>query len=595
MNLVRAVVLLTLAGAAPAAAQLAISQPTERLLLMPFPVVAPGDSAASIAMMDAARQRLGQIARYDVIVVPKDKICTALQASGYPCDALFDAQQVGQLASAMNVTSYNVGSFGRGGSGYAANVRIVSGGAGFSAAFHVNGPSPDAVADSLAERLHTLVRAGNDAHQCDDRRAHGDLNRALESARKALEKYPNLPAAELCIATVYELQGLGPDSIIAAAQRALVTDSMNTTALSRIARAYQQKGDTLRFLDYMVRVAHADPSNPQLWYGLANQMLLMHRYTEARDLLQDRLKAAPADDDARTILRRVCIEGQLWRCVLDIVAAETRQDTAKLADSLELKLAIGAAQALPDTQQLLRWTQAAVAHFPRSASFETTRGQAFEMAGQFDSAVAMYEAAATLSPADLRAHLLVATTIIGHWAYDTAHAPADTAALSAYKSAAADRLDAARRYLDPVLASSDSVLRLNATYQALQAGSKLAQNGIYDRAYPWLDQVVTLLTPRSPADTGGGRQALRGQAYFWYGLSSALSMGGPYNLMVKDKSCAEAKPLVERLGRARSALEQAKVLLPSVSATADNILKNVIAKYEAYTPKIREAFKCRNF
>src|SRR2546426_4672468 len=75
----------------------------------------------------------------------------------------------------------------------------------------------------------------------------------------------------------------------------------------------------------------------------------------------------------------------------------------------------------------------------------------------------------------------------------------------------------------------------------LQAGSKIAQVGAYDRAYPWLDQLLQVVAPRTPADTVGPRKQVRVQASFWYGLSSTYSLTGPYSGMGKSKSCADAR------------------------------------------------------
>src|SRR5438876_1208598 len=88
----------------------------------------------------------------------------------------------------------------------------------------------------------------------------------------------------------------------------------------------------------------------------------------------------------------------------------------------------------------------------------------------------------------------------------------------------------------------------------LQAGSKIAQVGAYDRAYPWLDQLLQVVAPRTPADTVGPRKQVRVQASFWYGLSSTYSLSGPYSEMVKSKSCADAKAINDRIARTKDAL-----------------------------------------
>src|SRR5438046_8266917 len=134
--------------------------------------------------------------------------------------------------------------------------------------------------------------------------------------------------------------------------------------------------------------------------------------------------------------------------------------------------------------------------------------------------------------------LLVARGIVEGSTWDTAQAnklKSDTAALRALRNAFGDRIDSAKAYMAPALSSPDSTDRLSAAVFMLTAGSKLAQAGAYDRAYPWLDQLLQIVAPRTPADTVGPRQQIRLQASFWYGVSSVASLSGPYSAMVKSK------------------------------------------------------------
>jgi len=125
----------------------------------------------------------------------------------------------------------------------------------------------------------------------------------------------------------------------------------------------------------------------------------------------------------------------------------------------------------------------------------------------------------------------------------------------------------------------------------LGAGSKIAQAGAYDRAYPWLDQLLQVLTPRTPADTVGPRQQIRVQASFWFGVSSVASLAGPYSAMVKSKNCEEAKAINDRIERSKEALITGARVAP---AFVNTMLQNV-AKFEGVMPQVKKQFKCKNF
>ncbi len=599
MRLLRWVVgLVCIATAAPAQVSYQQQQPTEKLLVLPLMVKSPGDSAFSIAVMDVAREKLGQMARYKVQVIPKPKLCEALKASDYACDVLLDETQANQLGRFLSVNAYTTGTLERSGGTITTTVRVRDiGSSGLAALFSVSVSNPGtaaSVGEAIAQRLNSLIRAAEQARECDEQRKKSQFPKALDAARKALATEPNLPAAHICIATVYEAQHLPLDSLVAAYQRATKGDSLNATAWENIAHLYQQKGDTLKAIDALIHELAGEPHNTQLRLGIAELLRQQKRYPQAKGILDDGLAKNPNEQRLAEFRQRICIEGELWRCVLDGFVEQVKNDPSKAGDSTVLKAALGAAQQLSDTQQLLFFSHAAVAHFPKSAAFWKALGSAYDLKGQKDSSVWAYKQSLKLDPTDVKGSLLVARAIVEGTTYDTAQAnrlKSDTAALRALRSAFADRIDSAKAYLAPAVSSSDSTDRLSAAVFMLTAGSKLAQAGAYDRAYPWLDQLLQLVAPRTPADTVGPRQQIRLQASFWYGVSSVASLSAPWTAMTKTKSCNDAKGISDRLARTKDALVFGARVHPP---TANTMLQNV-SKFEAVMPQVKKQFKCKNF
>ncbi len=599
MRLLRWVVGLgCIATAAPAQVSYQPQQPTEKLLILPLTVKSPADSAFSVAVMDVAREKLGQMARYKVQVIPKPKLCEALKASDYTCDVLLDETQANQLGRFLSVNAYTTGTLERSGGTVTTTVRVRDiGSSGLAALFTVSVSNPGtaaSVGEAIAQRLNTLVRAAEQARDCDDQRKKSQFPKALDAARKALAIEPNLPAAHICIATVYEAQHMPLDSLLAAYQRAAKGDSLNATAWENIAHIYQQKGDTLKAIDALIHELAGETHNTQLRLGIVELLRQQRRYAQAKAILDDGLTKNPNDQRLLDFRQRICIEGELWRCALDGFVEQIKNDSGKAADSTILKAALGAAQQISDTQQLLFFSRAAVRHFPKSAAFWKALGSAYDLKGQKDSSVWAYKQSLKLDPTDVKASLLVARGIVEGTAYDTAQATklkGDTAALRALRHAFADRIDSAKAYLAPALSSPDSTDRLSAAVFMLTAGSKLAQAGAYDRAYPWLDQLLQLVAPRTPADTVGPRQQIRLQASFWYGVSSVASLSGPYSAMIKSKNCVEAKAINDRIARTKEALIFGARVHPP---TANAMLQNV-GKFEGVMPQVKKQFKCKNF
>jgi tetratricopeptide (TPR) repeat protein len=589
------VALLVVAGAATAPAQLAVTQPSQKLLLLPLTVHAAADSLMSIQVMDAARERLAALARYKVLVVPKTKLCEALQASGYPCDVLMQDGEANQLARFLQVNAYNTGWLQRSGAKVNAMVRMhENGGSGMAALIQVSASgTPQAVGDTLAQRLNSIIRAAEAARDCQDKRLKGALPAALDAARKAILIEPNLPAAHLCVAVVYEAQRLPLDSMLNAYQRALKGDSLNGQAWDAIAHIYQQKNDSTHWIDALMHEIASEPRNARLRMATAVQLGQIHRYADACDLLKAGLELNPQDQAMHELRQHLGVEGEQWPCVLEELRAALAMDTTHAKDSTFLNTAIGAAQKANDAAEQLFWTGVATKYFAKNAGYWNARGSAYEAAAKPDSALWAYRQSLALNPSNIATSLLVAEFIVNHAPWDTlAYRTADTATKARLRSGLADRVDSATPYLKPALAAPDSSpYRLKAMLIMLTAGQKISQAQAYDRAFPWLDQLLTLDAPANPADTLGPRQQIRIPASFWYGLASIQTIGQPFAKMLKDKSCAEAKPINDQLVKTRVALLLGRRVSPQL---VDQLLTG-LGKYEAVMPQVKKAYKCTNF
>src|SRR5205809_580125 len=213
------------------------------------------------------------------------------------------------------------------------------------------------------------------------------------------------------------------DSQLVAYQRAAALDSLNATAWENIARLYQQKGDTLKAIGAFIHELQGEPQNTQLRLGIAELLRQQKQYQQAVRLLDDGLAHSASDPKLADLKQRICIEGELWRCVVDGFVKALASDSTKQSDSTFLKAAIGAAQQISDTTNLLLFARAASRHFPKSAPFWEALGTAFDLKGQRDSSVWAYKQAFAADPNRLKTALLIAKAIVDGTVYDTAHAP----------------------------------------------------------------------------------------------------------------------------------------------------------------------------
>ena len=597
------VVALIAGVAGSASAQLAVQVPDQKLLVLAL-TAAPADSATSIALADALRDRIAQLAKYKVLVITKAKLCEALTASGFPCDVLLDEQQARQLARFLSVSAYLTGSLTRRDATLTANVRVIDiSSSGMAAGFSIANPGTiPAFAEAIAQRLNTIIRTSEQVRQCTTSRQSGAFARALSAAQKALVIDPTSAGANLCVATVYEAQRMPPDSIIAASTRALKGDPCNSTAWENIARGWQQKGDSLKSIDAFIEQLACEPRNSNRRMQIAQLLRQMKQFPRAVELLDAGLKLVPGDQQMLDLKVRIAIEGSLWKPAVEGLSEQVAHDSALGKDTTFLNTAIGAAQSVPDTQALLRFTEVAVRNFPNSVRFLKARGGAFEMNSMVDSAVAIYKKALALEQGnDVTLSLLIAKTIVDHAQYDTTQARIlrerhDSTALRALQQAFAEKVDSARPFLHPGLVSADTGQKLTAAVLMLTGGSKIAQANAYDRSYIWLDTLLQVVAPRAPSDTTGPRFQVRINASFWFGLSSILTLGPTYQVMTKlpasdRQRCDKAKAVFDRLDRTRAALTLGRRVHPPTVAQ----MLGFVDQYDKARPQVKAAFKCRNF
>jgi len=590
------VVGLAAVAAAAAPAQLARAQPTEKLLVLPLSTNG-SDTATSVAVADATRERTAVLARGKVQVITKEQLCKALSTYGFACGVLMGEREAGELARALGVDAYTIGTLSKRDGRLGANVRVVDvGGAGMAYRFGATAGNPGTATElgnAIAERLSAIARAAEPARECATQRTRAALPRALAAAAKAIALDPNLPAAHMCVALVYEAQRLPPDSIIAAARRALRGDSLNGPAWRLIFSQAQVKGDTAAMFEALSADMRGDPGNTVRRIGYANLLHQMKRYGDAHALLDQGLALFPTDKGMLELKARVCIEGELWSCALEALKAQALSDSTRLADSTFLMSAIGVAQKANDGEHLKFFGYAAVAQSPRNPAFWKSLGSGFELTGQPDSAVWAYKKAFEIDPSAGNG-LLVAKPIVEGATYDTAavgRCRGDTACVARLRRALVARLDSARAYLTPAAQSSDTLLRVGAASFMRTAGEKLVRAGALDPAYSWLDPALRLVAPRTPADTNGVRHRVRVNTSFWYVFPAVPRLGQAYPAMTKSKSCERAKAFNDDLVRTREAWDLGR----SVHPQSMEPYKKPLTQLGEAMPQVKRAFKCTNF
>jgi tetratricopeptide (TPR) repeat protein len=562
------------ATASLADAQLAVRRPTERVLfLIPAPAE-PSDSNYAVQFANEARKRMESKLRNSFVTIPSDQICELLRESGYPCNAILGSADAERLARHFRSDAYIEGEITRN-SGPQATLHLVDlGRSGLSGWVHVAAPGelgPKEFAELVVDSLDRQSEAARHARECLEERDRGDYRDALDRAQRAFRIYPNHPSSAMCASVVFEAMQAPVDSQIVMLERAIRGDSLMIRALERVARLYIQAGDSAKAIEASERQLAAKPNDRQLWRAVIAGQMTLGNYTRARELLDEWLAGHPDDAELRQLKIRACVEGELWLCALQELAAQYERDSSLVGDTAFYGTIIGAAQSVNDNEALLQWTYEASSRLPDHVPFLRAHAGALQAAGMTDSMVAVYDRILQRDPQDVTSMLAAAQALLDNAPIDSV-TPLDTT-----------RLNAGKAYLDRLVASTrDTSLLLNASVRYAQTGIALMQRAQRPNlAIPWLEATIA-------TDVGNGR--LAEQASFFLGIAL---LPGVYQLDEQARaaeSCRLVNEEAQRIARAKTLLTRGRNVAPQA---ADQYLEQYNSLERDRIPQLRAAFKCQ--
>jgi tetratricopeptide (TPR) repeat protein len=427
------------------------------------------------------------------------------------------------------------------------------------------------LARTAVDGLENVFRAAEYARECSERRQRGDARGAMDRAYRAFEVQPDHPAAATCLAFAFEVQQQPLDSIVSALQRAVAGDSLNARGWEELGRRLRDKSDTVGALRAFHNQLRADPANGQLRIGVAAGYAALGGYEEAAAVLDEGLAMNPGDLPMLQLKERVCLEGELWSCGLVALEAQYDLDTALAADTVFFQKTFGAAQSVPDTGAMLRWSARAVDQFPDYVPAWRARAATLKLVDARDSAVAAYERILELDSTQVGSALAAAQYLLdSSLVIDTA-VPLDTARLL---KAEAMLLAAGAQVTDTATHMAIATLFYN-------PAAKIAQL----RLMPHLPIASRYLEHALRFDKRG---ALTAPANFFLGLSLFFQITTLDQQVRDTKSCELVDKETEMVARAKAALEAGRQISPQTV----NQLLGFVNQIQGALPTYKPAFRC---
>ena len=561
---------------ASANGQLARRASNERLLVL-APLPGPSvDTVYAIATGEAIRDRMTSRYRMRVGIVPTTTICEALEASGFNCKVPLPPENAPALTRFLQATAFMVSWLDRTGDSLRVRVRLVdAAGSGIAGWETVRAPAAMTAEDLgklVADLLDNQFRAAEYARDCSERRQRGDAKGAAERAGRAFALYPNHPAAAMCLAFAYEVQQLGIDSIVVALRKAVAGDSLNGNAWEELGRRLRDKGDEKGALDAFYHQLLAEPTNSRLLIGVAAGFAAQGDYAKAVEVVEAGLALNPGDQQLLQLKERACLDGAMWPCGLQALEAQYDLDTALAADTIFFQKTFGAAQSIPDTAAMLRWSQRGVDRFPNWVAAWRARAATLKLVDERAGAIQAYERIVGLDSTQIGSALAAAQLLLDSSLVIDTIVPLDTMRLRV----AEGMLLLAGRQVGNDTASSMAIATL-----FYNPAAKIAQL----RMAPHLAIASRYLEHALQYDLRG---QLRGPANFFLGLSLFFQITELDTRVRETKDCAMVDVEIDMTRRARAAFEAGRQISPQTV----NQLLGYVGQIEGALPTYKPAFGC---
>jgi tetratricopeptide (TPR) repeat protein len=408
--------LLALAAVSPASAQLRASRPAKPVQNLPrFMVANPhsfaaADSAAAVRVGTGMREKMESIADKWYNVIQRNQMNDALVQYGYPPDAVLPPLVARQLASQLQARGLVTSTLTRGEGGARVSIESrltsISDQTGFILKMdQAPNQSFEDLGDKIAEGLKGAIAALQDAKECESTRAT-DAAKAAAAAQKALKQQPNFGLAEMCLANIALAKKAPADEVIGHFVNATKGDRMSLEAWGGLLGQYQQKNDTAHIVSTYEALIQLAPNNQKVVEEAVRFFIIAGVPNRGEQIASDAIKQDPSNPGNYLLLARACLvqgatKPEKNKCAVGALEQMFALDTAA-SDTFNLQAMIYATSREPiDSARYLKWSQYAVAKFPKNATMLGELVKAYTVVGPLDSLVSITKRVVVADTADM--------------------------------------------------------------------------------------------------------------------------------------------------------------------------------------------------
>ena len=363
------------------------------------PTLNSSDKGLGVQAADAIRSRLNQDFPFKVLwVIPKSDINGTLEASGFRTDTALGINNARDLAKLLRADEILVGTVTKTDQGFTITPTLVLARDPSLAQPMppVTGERMDLAAMLLSRELADARKQLTGDEQCEDALRNKNAQAAITAAKQAIASYPQATIARLCLATAYQQANM-PDSVIAASNEVLKTDSLNKMALQMLAEAYKSSGKSDLAMETWTKLLTADPGNVRVQEEVVRELAASGNPAVAMPVIDSAVAHNPFDASLMKLQYLIHLAAHDWKGSIRIAGDLAKADTAAV-DTLYFTRLVAAYAADSQPQQAAEAAARAVAKFPNNASLWALRAQLLRNSGQLQQALDATKRALAINP-----------------------------------------------------------------------------------------------------------------------------------------------------------------------------------------------------
>jgi tetratricopeptide (TPR) repeat protein len=445
---------------APLVAQLRSSRPPPQLANLPRLLIANPfsfsgqDSAAAVRTGAGMRVRLTDVADRWYKVITREQMNEALQQYAYPIDAVLPPLVARQLATSLNARAMVISTLLKGDGGrYTVEARLagLTDNAGqMVRVTQMPNQSFEEFGQRVGDSLAPAFKALPDAKNCENLRGT-NVEKARESALKALKLVPNSGLGEWCLAQIAIKEKAPADTVIAHLTSSTRGDRLSLDSWTALAVQYQAKGDSARTIETFKELLRVAPTNEALRKEAFGLFQRYGRPDAAEDVADEGIKLDPANADFWDLKFSACIsqgKPEKNKCAIEALEQVYALDSTKADTTFFTKMSFATSQPIGsasvivdstykvvrdsagtpvrrdttvkvprevvvlDTVRLGKWTRMGAAKYPTNANLLGPLSQYYAIAGPVDSSVAVTQRLMAVDSSDVTPVLRVVKALI---------------------------------------------------------------------------------------------------------------------------------------------------------------------------------------